>query len=108
MSILSAPELLRTRRLLVVSGVPIDDLTMEQALERIDAFIAFGRDGQRSHQIATVNADFVVKAAHDPELRYLLQQADMAKFGPGDPRKSSRPASRVPHRWPTTRDATVC
>lgn len=75
---ISAPELLRTRRLFVVWGVPIDDLTMEQALQRIDAFIALGRRDKRTHQIATVNADFIVKSATDPELRYLLQQADMA------------------------------
>lgn len=75
---LAPPDILRTRRVLVVLGVPIDDLTMPEALARIDAFVNHGRRSGRSHQIATVNADFAVKALEDPELRYLLQQADMA------------------------------
>jgi N-acetylglucosaminyldiphosphoundecaprenol N-acetyl-beta-D-mannosaminyltransferase len=66
------------RRLLIILGVPIDDLTMEEALARIDLFVRQGRATGRSHQIATVNADFVVKALQDPELRRLLQEADMA------------------------------
>jgi N-acetylglucosaminyldiphosphoundecaprenol N-acetyl-beta-D-mannosaminyltransferase len=61
------------RKLLVIAGVPIDDLTMPEALERIEEFVASGRP----HQIATVNADFVVKAWDDAELRYILQGADM-------------------------------
>ncbi len=61
------------RKLLVIAGIPIDDLTMAEALDRIEAFIASGRP----HQIATVNVDFVVKAWDDPELRYILQVADM-------------------------------
>ena len=61
------------RKLLVIAGIPIDDLTMDEALDRIEEFIASGRP----HQIATVNADFIVKAWDDPELRYILQAADM-------------------------------
>jgi N-acetylglucosaminyldiphosphoundecaprenol N-acetyl-beta-D-mannosaminyltransferase len=68
----------RIRKLLVILGVPIDDLTMEQALERIEEFVAVGRATGRGHQVATINADFVVKALSDPELRTLLQEADMA------------------------------
>ena len=66
------------RKLILISGIPIDDLTMDEALARIETFIANGRSQQRSHQIATVNADFVVKALGDPELRGILQEADMA------------------------------
>jgi N-acetylglucosaminyldiphosphoundecaprenol N-acetyl-beta-D-mannosaminyltransferase len=66
------------RKLLVVLGVPVDNLTMEEALERCDEFIAIGRATGRTHQIATVNADFVVNSLHDPELRRILQEADMA------------------------------
>ncbi len=65
------------RRLLVILGVPIDNLTMEEALERCDAFIAAGRATGRTHQIATANANFVVNSLHDPELRRILQEADM-------------------------------
>ncbi len=66
------------RKLLVVLGVPIDNLTMEEALERCDAFIADARLSGRTHQIATVNADFVVNSLNDPELRRILQEASMA------------------------------
>ncbi|OAN46048.1 glycosyl transferase [Chloroflexus islandicus] len=66
------------RKLLVILGVPIDNLTMAEALDRCDEFIATGRATGRLHQIATVNADFVVNALHDPELRRILQEADMA------------------------------
>ncbi len=66
------------RKLLIILNVPIDDLNMDEALERIEGFIAIGRETGKTHQIATVNADFAVKASNDPELRYLLQEADMA------------------------------
>ncbi len=66
------------RKLLVVLGVPVDNLTMEEALNRCDEFIAIGRATGRTHQIATVNADFVVNSLHDPELQRILQEADMA------------------------------
>lgn len=66
------------RKLTIVLGTPIDDLNMDEALERIDHFIEIGRETGKTHQIATVNADFVVKAMNDPELRYLLQEIDMA------------------------------
>lgn len=61
------------RKLLVIAGIPVDDLTMDEALGRVETFIASGQP----HQIATVNVDFVVKAWDDPELRYILQVADM-------------------------------
>ncbi len=66
------------RKLLIILNVPIDDINMPEALDRLDAFIAIGRETGKSHQVATVNADFAVKALRDPELRYLLQEADMA------------------------------
>lgn len=66
------------RKLLVILGAPIDDINMHDALNRIDQFIADGRARRRGHQIATINADFVVKSLHDSELRHILQHADMA------------------------------
>lgn len=66
------------RKLLIVLGTPIDDVNMIQALDRIDDFIAVGRATGKGHQIATINADFVTKSLHDPELRHILQDADMA------------------------------
>lgn len=66
------------RKLIIILGVPIDDLNMDQALDRVEEFVRIGRTSGKVHQIATVNADFVVKAMKDPELRYLLQESDMA------------------------------
>jgi len=66
------------RKLLVVLGVPVDNMTMDEALARCDEFVAAGRATGRTRQIATVNADFVVNSLHDPELRRILQEADMA------------------------------
>ncbi len=66
------------RKLLVILGAPIDDLNMHEALAQIDKFIAIGRRVRRGHQIATINADFVVKSLRDAELRRILQEADMA------------------------------
>lgn len=66
------------RKLIIMMGIPIDDLSMSEVLDRLELFIARGRATGKSHQVATVNADFVVKAMRDPELRYLLQEADLA------------------------------
>ncbi|MEZ4867904.1 MAG: WecB/TagA/CpsF family glycosyltransferase [Caldilineaceae bacterium] len=66
------------RKLLVILGTPVDDINMEEALDRIETFIAIGRATGKGHQIATINADFVVKSLHDPELRRILQEADLA------------------------------
>lgn len=65
------------RRLLVVLGVPIDNLTVAEALDRLEMFVERGRRTGKSHQVAMVNADFVVRSLQNPELRLLLQEADM-------------------------------
>lgn len=65
------------RKLLVILGIPIDNLTMAEALDRCDEFVAVGRATGKTHQIATVNADFVVNSLHDPELQRILQEVDL-------------------------------
>ncbi len=66
------------RKLIVILGIPIDDLTMSETLDRLEHFVAVGRKTGRSHQVVTVNTDFLVKASQDSELRMLLQEAEMA------------------------------
>lgn len=66
------------RTSVAVLGVPVDDLNMNDTLDRLEAFIEDGRAGKATHQVATVNVDFVVKSLDDPELRYLLQQSSLA------------------------------
>ena len=60
-----------------ILSVPVDDLNLLETLDRLEAFIEAGRGSRKTHQVATVNVDFVVKSQVDPELRYLLQQADL-------------------------------
>jgi N-acetylglucosaminyldiphosphoundecaprenol N-acetyl-beta-D-mannosaminyltransferase len=66
------------RSLVVVAGIPVDDVTMEESVERIDKFVEDGRVSGRTHQIATVNVDFVVNGCADPALAAILQDADLA------------------------------
>lgn len=61
----------------LVAGVPVDDVTAEEALELIAWFIGAGRGSGRTFQIATVNVDFVVNAQHDQVLREILLRADL-------------------------------
>jgi len=49
-------------------GCLIDNLTMAQTLDRVQAFIASGRP----HQHVVVNVDKLVKAQRDPELRRII------------------------------------
>jgi N-acetylglucosaminyldiphosphoundecaprenol N-acetyl-beta-D-mannosaminyltransferase len=61
----------------LLMGVPIDDLTMDEAVELIGRFVSTGRRIGRTHQVATVNVDFVVNALADESVKRLLQQADV-------------------------------
>lgn len=66
------------RKLVIILGIPIDDLSMEETLARMEEMVEIGRLQDKSHQVVTINADFVVKSMKDPELRYLLQDSDLA------------------------------
>ena len=61
----------------VLSGVPIDAVTMEGAIARLDHFVDVGRRRQRVHQVATVNVDFLVNALTEPRLLAILQGTAM-------------------------------
>jgi N-acetylglucosaminyldiphosphoundecaprenol N-acetyl-beta-D-mannosaminyltransferase len=58
-------------------GVPIDDLTMTETIDAIGELIDRGRREHRTHQVATVNVDFLVNALSDERIRELLQAADL-------------------------------
>jgi len=55
-------------------NVRVDDVTMDEAINNI---IAFLQDGQ-AHQIATVNPEFVMAAQQNNAFLHVLQQADLA------------------------------
>lgn len=64
--------------LTVVFGVPVDDVTMHEVIDYVGAFVEHGRATSATHQIATVNADFVTHALLDEEVRRILQRVDLA------------------------------
>lgn len=57
-----------------IRDVHVHDVTLDQTLEQIDAFV---QDGQ-CHQIVTVNLDFVRIARSDAPFRAAVQGADLA------------------------------
>jgi N-acetylglucosaminyldiphosphoundecaprenol N-acetyl-beta-D-mannosaminyltransferase len=61
------------RQTVAILGIPVDILDTSQTLQRLEQFIL----SRRFHQIATANTDFLAKAMHDPELKHILQVADM-------------------------------
>lgn len=54
-------------------GCRIDNLTMEETLQRIEQFIAL----QQPHQHVVVNVDKLVKAQRDPVLRQIINECDL-------------------------------
>jgi N-acetylglucosaminyldiphosphoundecaprenol N-acetyl-beta-D-mannosaminyltransferase len=56
-----------------ILGVAIDNLTMDQVLDSLEAQIAEGG----FHQIATANVDFVIISVRDEELREVLNRCDI-------------------------------
>ena len=67
----------RLRPPAVLFGVPVDDVTMPETLDLIAALVAHGRVTGATHQIATVNVDFLVNALNDSETKSILQNADL-------------------------------
>ncbi len=68
-SALAQPEIER----ISILGVPVDRLSMDQTMARIEAFIASGQH----HFIITADACGIVQAQTDPELKALYFQADL-------------------------------
>ena len=62
----------------VVLGVPLDDVTLGEAVDRCSELVEAGRRTGRTHQVTTVNVDFIVNALDDPQLRRVLQESDLA------------------------------
>ena len=61
------------RKTVDILGIPVDDLTMSQAVTKIGLFIKEGH----IHTIYTPNAEIMMAAQRDPELKSILTQADM-------------------------------
>ena len=61
------------RRRIDILGVPIDDVTEDEAIARISAWIAEGGP----HQVCTVNPEFVMAARTSAAFRRVLLHADL-------------------------------
>lgn len=62
------------RRQINVLGMRIDNVTYEDALARMEEFIADGR----AHLVVTVNPEFIMTARKDPDFARLLNSAHLA------------------------------
>lgn len=60
--------------MLSILGVKIDNLTINQTLNKIEGFLIDGKQ----HYIITPNPEFLVRAQCDPEFKEILNQADLA------------------------------
>lgn len=65
------------RRVVVVEGVPLDRVTMDEAIDAIEGFVRASRATGRWHQVATVNVDYLVNLDRAPAMRKMLQRADL-------------------------------
>jgi N-acetylglucosaminyldiphosphoundecaprenol N-acetyl-beta-D-mannosaminyltransferase len=63
---------LATERIALLN-VPVDPLTMEEALARIESFI----QSRQPHHVFTADASGIMRAQEDPELMGIVQRADL-------------------------------
>jgi N-acetylglucosaminyldiphosphoundecaprenol N-acetyl-beta-D-mannosaminyltransferase len=66
-------EVIMTRSPVAILGVAFDNLTMAEALTRIESMIA----SRRPHYVVTANVDFIVQARTDVELRRIFLDAHL-------------------------------
>lgn len=57
-----------------ILGVKIDNVTMEEALKKVEEML----DDGKKHQVATTNPEFVMQAQKDGEFRQILNKADLS------------------------------
>ncbi len=68
----------------VLFGIPIDRLTMAGTIDEIGRLVQLGRERGVTHQVSTVNVDFLVNAFADADLLRILREADLC-IGDGMP-----------------------
>lgn len=56
-----------------ILGVRVASLTMKDAVQTAEEFM----DSKQPHLIATANAEMIMRASHDPELKAILNTADL-------------------------------
>lgn len=58
-------------------GIEIENTTMDGTVDLIGDLVARGRAERRTHQIATVNVDFLANAVDDPSVAAILRGAEV-------------------------------
>lgn len=61
------------RKTVDILGIPVDAITMKEAVDSVGAFV---REGG-AHAIYTPNAEIMMAAQRDPELKEIMKKADM-------------------------------
>jgi len=61
------------RKTVDILGIPVDSMTMSETVEKIRTFI----DEKRVHTVYTPNAEIIMAARRDPQLRSILANADL-------------------------------
>jgi len=61
------------REVAIILGVPFDNLTLDETLQRVEEFVLSGRP----HYVVTANVNFVVKAHQDPEFMEVVRMGDL-------------------------------
>jgi exopolysaccharide biosynthesis WecB/TagA/CpsF family protein len=67
----------RRRPPALLFGIAVSDVTMDETIEQIGELVAIGRRTGRTHQLTTVNVDFLVNALDDPDVARILQRSDL-------------------------------
>ena len=65
-------------RAALILGVPVDDVTFDETVDLIFDLVADGQATGRTHQVATVNVDFIVNAVRDPALGAILRRTSLS------------------------------
>ena len=65
-------------RAALILGVPVDDVTFAETVDLIFDLVADGQATGRTHQVATVNVDFIVNAVRDPSLGAILRRTSLS------------------------------
>lgn len=65
-------------RAALLLGVPVDDVTMDEAVDAVVALVGHGRRAGTTNQVATVNVDFIVNAVRDGELAALMRRTALS------------------------------
>lgn len=66
-------EIMADQHPIHILGIRVDNVTCDEALARMEEFIADGRP----HQVVTVNPEFIMTAQEDPCFAHILSQADL-------------------------------